>query len=217
MKYSEIGLELSDGGVIEFPDEDDGTIRRRDKDGNCEDVRRSGDDNYDEWASLFPPRNFIAALLKTAKNYRQDVVSRIENLRAELDRPASPAHQPVEDIDSQIRHWETVLGQIDHALNLGGLNRQEDERIFVCPFFIALDAEQHDPEDPASLTGDLEAGVKLDIDTNILAATAAEIHFDDPVDVTDFVPCRECGHYFDDNPGKTTCATCETEGPSTTD
>lgn len=51
--FSDVGVELDDGGYISFPDSD-GTIRYRDSNGNCEDVRNPGDDGYDEWRDLFP-------------------------------------------------------------------------------------------------------------------------------------------------------------------
>lgn len=45
-------IELDDGGCIEAPD-DDGTIRRRDVAGNCEEIRNIGDDDWADWAALF--------------------------------------------------------------------------------------------------------------------------------------------------------------------
>ena len=48
------GVVLTDGGIIEHPEDYDGAIRRRDKDGNMMEVREPGDEGYEEWQDLFP-------------------------------------------------------------------------------------------------------------------------------------------------------------------
>lgn len=55
-KFSSFGYEIS-GGYISYPDDDDGTIRRVDDDGNTVEVRRCEDEGYSEWADLFKGRN----------------------------------------------------------------------------------------------------------------------------------------------------------------
>ena len=52
-EFSDVGLELSNGGVICYPD-NDGTIRRLDSSGNTDEVREPGASDYLEWFELFP-------------------------------------------------------------------------------------------------------------------------------------------------------------------
>ena len=45
-------IELSDGGCLEAPGPN-GRIRRRDVNGNCEEIREIGEENWPEWSELF--------------------------------------------------------------------------------------------------------------------------------------------------------------------
>jgi len=55
------GYHLEDGGIIEWPDLDDATIRRRDVNGNLEEIRDPGDENYRDWSKLFSSNQDFAS------------------------------------------------------------------------------------------------------------------------------------------------------------
>lgn len=51
--YTDEGILLDDGSILEWPDLYDGTISRTDKNGFVEEVRGPGDEGYREWYDLF--------------------------------------------------------------------------------------------------------------------------------------------------------------------
>jgi hypothetical protein len=74
-KYDNEGIELSDGGTICFP-ENDGRIRRIDKDGNTMEVRYQSNNEGQEWYELFDTRE---ALLIEVKRLRKRL-NKIKNM-----------------------------------------------------------------------------------------------------------------------------------------
>jgi len=75
-------IELNDGGIIEAPDEEF-TIRRRDVNGNLEEIREIGNTNHNEWLILFPEA-VIKLHLKQASDILEEFIEDVESCGIEI-------------------------------------------------------------------------------------------------------------------------------------
>ncbi len=66
-RYTSKDYELEDGGALEAPDEEDGTIRYRDEYGNIENAWSPGDPDYEEYLSYFQIRSRLAIGSRSAR------------------------------------------------------------------------------------------------------------------------------------------------------
>ena len=64
--FTDDGIELDDGSILDIPDPDDGEIRRTDENGFAEEVRKPGDEGYREWYDLFDRCFFIGQRVHVA-------------------------------------------------------------------------------------------------------------------------------------------------------
>lgn len=96
-------VKLSDNGYIEPPSVEDPAIRRRDVNGNTEEVRNPNDDGYEDWADLFNFRaTILAEIRKHEPTYHERTDCTIDCLLTDLAE-LTEDEDIVADLDSSER------------------------------------------------------------------------------------------------------------------